>query len=161
MSLPLSESDPQIAQAIANEANRQHEGLELIASENFVSLAVLEAALSYSQDRSWKLLQQTNVHLRINLQRVEIAAVHADYFCAHRHRARQFDFAMHFAQHVQSEFSRAGIQCGQLAVGQCGNDEQYCVGSAQSCFEYLVFVHDEIFAQARQVRGRRSFEQMR
>ena len=44
MSLPLSESDPQIAQAIANEANRQHEGLELIASENFVSLAVLEAA---------------------------------------------------------------------------------------------------------------------
>jgi glycine hydroxymethyltransferase len=44
MSLPLSESDPEIAQAIANEANRQHEGLELIASENFVSMAVLEAA---------------------------------------------------------------------------------------------------------------------
>ena len=44
MSLPLSESDPQIAQAITNEANRQHEGLELIASENFVSMAVLEAA---------------------------------------------------------------------------------------------------------------------
>jgi glycine hydroxymethyltransferase len=44
MSRPLPESDPQIAQAIANEANRQHEGLELIASENFVSMAVLEAA---------------------------------------------------------------------------------------------------------------------
>lgn len=44
MSRPLSESDPDIAQAIANEANRQHEGLELIASENFVSMAVLEAA---------------------------------------------------------------------------------------------------------------------
>jgi glycine hydroxymethyltransferase len=44
MSRPLPESDPQIAQAIANEANRQHEGLELIASENFVSTAVLEAA---------------------------------------------------------------------------------------------------------------------
>jgi glycine hydroxymethyltransferase len=43
-SLPLSESDPQIAQAIASEVNRQHEGLELIASENFVSMAVLEAA---------------------------------------------------------------------------------------------------------------------
>jgi glycine hydroxymethyltransferase len=43
MSRPLSESDPEIAQAIANEANRQHEGLELIASENFVSMAVLEA----------------------------------------------------------------------------------------------------------------------
>ena len=41
---PLFENDPQIAAAIDNEARRQHEGLELIASENFVSEAVLEAA---------------------------------------------------------------------------------------------------------------------
>src|SRR3954466_361292 len=44
MSLTLSEVDPEIATAIDNEARRQHEGLELIASENFVSEAVLEAA---------------------------------------------------------------------------------------------------------------------
>jgi glycine hydroxymethyltransferase len=43
ISRPLSESDPEIARAIASEASRQHEGLELIASENFVSMAVLEA----------------------------------------------------------------------------------------------------------------------
>jgi glycine hydroxymethyltransferase len=41
---PLYESDPQVAAAIDNETRRQHEGLELIASENFVSEAVLEAA---------------------------------------------------------------------------------------------------------------------
>ena len=41
---PLVENDPQISAAIDNEARRQHEGLELIASENFVSEAVLEAA---------------------------------------------------------------------------------------------------------------------
>jgi glycine hydroxymethyltransferase len=41
---PLHEVDPQIAAAIDNETRRQHEGLELIASENFVSEAVLEAA---------------------------------------------------------------------------------------------------------------------
>jgi glycine hydroxymethyltransferase len=41
---PLYESDPRIAAAIDNETRRQHEGLELIASENFVSEAVLEAA---------------------------------------------------------------------------------------------------------------------
>lgn len=41
---PLFETDPQIAVAIDNETRRQHEGLELIASENFVSEAVLEAA---------------------------------------------------------------------------------------------------------------------
>src|SRR5215468_4657462 len=44
MSRPLSEADPEIARAIDNEVQRQHEGLELIASENFVSLAVLQAA---------------------------------------------------------------------------------------------------------------------
>jgi len=43
ISLPLYEVDPTIAAAIDNETRRQHEGLELIASENFVSEAVLEA----------------------------------------------------------------------------------------------------------------------
>ncbi len=44
MSLPLSQADPEIAAAIDHEVLRQHEGLEMIASENFVSEAVLEAA---------------------------------------------------------------------------------------------------------------------
>jgi glycine hydroxymethyltransferase len=40
----LAESDPEIASAIRDELHRQNSGLELIASENFVSQAVLEAA---------------------------------------------------------------------------------------------------------------------
>jgi glycine hydroxymethyltransferase len=40
----LAETDPEIARAIRDEARRQADGLELIASENFVSEAVLEAA---------------------------------------------------------------------------------------------------------------------
>jgi glycine hydroxymethyltransferase len=44
MSLPLSAADPEVAAAIDAEVLRQHEGLEMIASENFVSEAVLEAA---------------------------------------------------------------------------------------------------------------------
>jgi glycine hydroxymethyltransferase len=39
----LSESDPEIWQAITGELNRQHDQIELIASENFVSRAVLQA----------------------------------------------------------------------------------------------------------------------
>ena len=39
----LAETDPEIARAIADERHRQNSGLELIASENFVSRAVLEA----------------------------------------------------------------------------------------------------------------------
>src|ERR1700759_5026577 len=41
---PLATADPDIAAQIQNEIKRQHEGLEMIASENFVSRAVLEAA---------------------------------------------------------------------------------------------------------------------
>jgi glycine hydroxymethyltransferase len=40
----LGETDPEIADAIKHEIHRQNDGLELIASENFVSRAVLEAA---------------------------------------------------------------------------------------------------------------------
>jgi glycine hydroxymethyltransferase len=40
----LAETDPAVAAAITNELHRQNHGLELIASENFVSRAVLEAA---------------------------------------------------------------------------------------------------------------------
>jgi glycine hydroxymethyltransferase len=43
MIMELSKVDPQIAEAIRNETERQAGGLELIASENFVSDAVLEA----------------------------------------------------------------------------------------------------------------------
>jgi glycine hydroxymethyltransferase len=44
MQRSLLDSDPEIANAIKQEARRQAEGLELIASENFVSNAILEAA---------------------------------------------------------------------------------------------------------------------
>ena len=43
LSRPLAAVDPELAAAINNEADRQEFGLELIASENFVSRAVLEA----------------------------------------------------------------------------------------------------------------------
>ncbi len=39
----LADVDPEIAKALRDEAQRQHRNLELIASENFVSEAVLEA----------------------------------------------------------------------------------------------------------------------
>jgi glycine hydroxymethyltransferase len=43
LNAPLASADPEIAAQIQNEVLRQHEGLEMIASENFVSRAVLEA----------------------------------------------------------------------------------------------------------------------
>jgi glycine hydroxymethyltransferase len=40
---PLAETDPELAAAIGHELDRQRDGIELIASENLVSAAVLEA----------------------------------------------------------------------------------------------------------------------
>src|SRR6195256_2332367 len=44
MARPLSEVDPQVFEAIRQETRRQHSQIELIASENFTSEAILEAA---------------------------------------------------------------------------------------------------------------------
>src|SRR5262245_65812153 len=41
--VPLAQSDPEIADAISRELGRQRDEIELIASENIVSRAVLEA----------------------------------------------------------------------------------------------------------------------
>ncbi|MGH9674414.1 MAG: serine hydroxymethyltransferase [Bryobacteraceae bacterium] len=46
MARPLAEADPEVFEAVRGEIERQHSGLELIASENFTSEAVLEATAS-------------------------------------------------------------------------------------------------------------------
>ncbi len=46
MARPLAEVDPEVFAAVRHEMERQHSGLELIASENFTSEAVLEATAS-------------------------------------------------------------------------------------------------------------------
>lgn len=46
MAQPLASVDPEVFDAIRKEVERQHSGLELIASENFTSEAVLEATAS-------------------------------------------------------------------------------------------------------------------
>lgn len=42
----LAQQDPEVWQAIASEVTRQQDGLEMIASENYTSLAVMQAASS-------------------------------------------------------------------------------------------------------------------
>ena len=44
MARPLAEADPEVYDAIRKETDRQNSRLELIASENFTSEAILEAA---------------------------------------------------------------------------------------------------------------------
>ena len=46
MARPLADVDPEIAALVQQETHRQHSQIELIASENFTSEAVLEATAS-------------------------------------------------------------------------------------------------------------------
>ena len=48
----LEQSDPEVWQAIQGERRRQQEGLEMIASENYASPAVL-AAVTTAVANSW------------------------------------------------------------------------------------------------------------
>src|ERR1700740_2510898 len=57
----LAVADPEIAAQVENEVLRQHEGLEMIASENFVSPAVLE---NLARDRAKKLFNAEHANVQ-------------------------------------------------------------------------------------------------
>src|SRR5688572_15718399 len=112
---PLAEVDPLIADAIDNEVARQAHGLELIASENFVSEAVLEAAGSvftnkyaegYPKKRYYGGCEWTDV--------VEQAAIdRARELCAADHANVQ----PHSGAHANMSIYLAAIQYGDQVLG--------------------------------------------
>ena len=65
----LSESDPQIAAAIDNESRRQHDGLELIASENFVSaVSAWEIVTKWRSDKEPRFVPMAVPILRATMR---------------------------------------------------------------------------------------------
>src|SRR6185295_8617222 len=102
---PLSVSDPEIAAAIRHELRRQAEGLELIASENFVSQAVLEAAGSvmtnkyaegYPGKRYYGGCEFVDVAETLAIQRAK-ALFGADHVNVQPHSGAQANMAVYFA----------------------------------------------------------------
>ena len=100
----LGESDPEIAQAIRNEVNRQANGLELIASENFVSNAVLEAtgsvftnkyAEGYPGRRYYGGCEYADVVERLAIDRAK-ALFGADHANVQPHSGAQANMAVYF-----------------------------------------------------------------
>jgi hypothetical protein len=61
----LRAADPEIAGLISEEITRQNDGIELIASENFVSPAVLEALASPLTNESNRTMSSHRVHHRL------------------------------------------------------------------------------------------------
>jgi glycine hydroxymethyltransferase len=100
----LRETDPEIAGAIRDEIGRQATGLELIASENFVSNAVLEAAGSvftnkyaegYPGRRYYGGCEFTDVVERLAIERAK-QLFGADHANVQPHSGAQANMAVYF-----------------------------------------------------------------
>src|SRR6187401_3753571 len=104
MSRTLAQADPEIAAAIANETRRQADGLELIASENFVSTAILEAAGSvmtnkyaegYRGKRYYGGCEFVDVAESLAIARAK-ELFHADHVNVQPHSGAQANMAVYF-----------------------------------------------------------------
>jgi glycine hydroxymethyltransferase len=102
---PLRDSDPAIAVVLHDETTRQNTGLELIASENFVSRAVLEAAGSvltnkyaegYPGRRYYGGCEHVDVAESLAIERA-LALFGADHANVQPHSGAQANMAAYFA----------------------------------------------------------------
>ena len=102
---PLAVVDPEIAEAIANEESRQADGLELIASENFVSRAILEVqgsvltnkyAEGYPGKRYYGGCEFVDVAESLAIARAK-ALFGADHANVQPHSGAQANLAVYFA----------------------------------------------------------------
>lgn len=102
---PLYQTDPEIAQAIAQEDERQRSKLELIASENFVSPAVLEAqgsvmtnkyAEGYPGKRYYGGCEYVDVAERLAIERAR-RLFGADHANVQPHSGSQANMGVYFA----------------------------------------------------------------
>ncbi len=87
----LSDTDPEIAAALAGEKRRQQDGIELIASENIVSAAVLEAqgsvltnkyAEGYPGRRYYGGCEMVDIAERLAIERAKLCSTAASPTCS-------------------------------------------------------------------------------
>lgn len=101
----LKKTDPQVYEAVVGETRRQNEKLELIASENFVSLAVLEAAgqvmtnkyaEGYPQKRYYGGCEFVDIAEDLARERAK-KLFHAEHVNVQPHSGSQANIAAYFA----------------------------------------------------------------
>ncbi len=161
---PLAVVDPEIQRAIDDERRRQNEGLELIASENFVSRAVLEAAGSvmtnkyaegYPGRRYYGGCEFVDVAERHAIERAK-ELFGAEHVNVQPHSGTQANMAVYFAVLSPGDtLMGMDLSCGgHLTHGHhlsySGRDFRvvaYGVDRASECIDY-----DEVAAIARRER---------
>ena len=55
---------------------------------------------------------------------------------------------MYLAENVQVKRACSSVKIAQLRIAEGGDDQQHCVRTVGPRFQYLKFIHHEIFAQA-------------
>ena len=163
---PLDDVDPQVAALIRREVQRQEDGLELIASENFASRAVLEAmgseltnkyAEGYPGKRYYGGCEVVDEVERLAIQRARdlFGAAHAN---VQPHAGAQANLAAYFAvlkpgdRILGMRLSHGGHLTHGASVnvsGQIFEAAQYGVDEATGLIDM-----DRVRAQARSVRPR-------
>src|SRR6185369_13045946 len=105
MARPLAEVDPDIATAVRQETERQNSHLELIASENFTSQAILEAtgsvftnkyAEGYPAKRYYGGCEFTDIVENLARERAK-KLFHAEYANVQPHSGSQANMAAYSA----------------------------------------------------------------
>src|SRR6266436_8758449 len=160
----LRETDPEIADAIRDELHRQNSGLELIASENFVSRAILEAAGSvftnkyaegYPGRRYYGGCEWVDVVERAAIARAKslFGAEHAN---VQAHAGAQANMAVYFAVLAPGDpvlglsLDHGGHLTHGLKVNFSGKlYEFHHYGVSR---ETMLVDYDELLAQAKEVR---------
>src|SRR3989339_1676733 len=123
----ISKIDPEVALAIENEVNRQRNKIELIASENFVSEAVLEALGSpltnkYAEGYPGKRYYGGCEHVDVaeNLARDRVKKLFgAEYANVQPHSGSQANMAVYFSylQHGDTVMGLSLAHGGHLTHG--------------------------------------------
>ena len=131
----ISEVDPAVSEALDNEVRRQADGLELIASENFVSEAVLETmgsvltnkyAEGYPAKRYYGGCEFADVveNLAIDRAKEIFGAEHAN---VQPHSGTQANIAALMALGMLDELGAGGDPIGSQPLVDALNDERATV----------------------------------
>jgi len=118
----LAETDPDIARAVRAEAVRQGDGLELIASENFVSRAILEAtgsvltnkyAEGYPGKRYYGGCEVVDVIESLAIERAK-ALFGADHANVQPHSGAQANMTVYLAAIQYGEYAQSSGSCNAV-----------------------------------------------
>lgn len=133
---------------LAHEGFADEEGVEAGVAQAVEVGGRVNAAFGDVHGVGRQISGESERGFKANVEGAEVAIVHAVAVAAEIADAGQFVGGVDFTEDVKLERVGGGGEAGKFGVGECGGDEQDGIGVMGAGFDDLVFVHDEIFAEA-------------